>query len=169
MGRPLRVWLRKSPTDLTALGAVLSSLDLHPADKRRVEMCRRTADFRGSDPDKIALIACVEDLDRRYNFSRPDHGSRVGEIRGQLKPARGPGVEGVYGVFRRGDLVSKVDWKAPDKPKNILDGVFLEAEPSSEHAKSYGRMGAVHVLGDEHLDRWFLSDMRHGRDLGRPW
>ena len=59
--------------------------------------------------------------------------------------------------------------RAPDKPKKIFDAVFLEAEPSSEHAKSYGRMGAVHVLGDEHLDRWFLSDMRHGRDLGRPW
>ncbi len=169
MGRPLREWLRKSPTDLPALGFALEQVDLHPEDRRRVEMCRRTADFRGSDPDKYALIVCVEDLDRRYNFPRPDHRDRVAELRAQMKPARGPGVESVYGSFRRGDLVCRVDWRAPDRPRKIADAVFLEAEPSTEHSRAYGRMGAVHVLGAEHLDRWFLSDMRPGRELGRPW
>ena len=169
MPRPLREWLRKSPSDLESLGAALDETELHPIDRRKVEMCRRTADFRGSRPDVDSLLACVRDLDSRYSGGLPDHSDRIAEIRAQMRPSRGPGVEGLYGTFRRGDLVSKPEWRAPDKPKAILDAVFIEAEPSSDHAKAYGRMAAVHVLGREHLDRWFLSDIRHGRELGRPW
>jgi hypothetical protein len=169
VSRPLREWLRRSPSDLEALGTALDETELHPIDRRKVEMCRRTADFRGSRPDVDSLLACVRDLDSRYSGGLPDHTDRIAEIRAQMRPSRGPGVDGLYGTFRRGDLVSKPEWRAPDKAKSILDAVFIEAEPSSDHAKAYGRMAAVHVLGREHLDRWFLSDIRHGRELGRPW
>lgn len=110
------------------------------------------------------MIEAVSEAAARYRHPYdPMHGLVVDQIRATVPRQRGRSVSGKHGDFRRGDAVCL------PQGRTILDGVLLEVEPSSEHATRFGRMAGVQLLSDQSLTRWFLDELHHGRDYGRPW
>ena len=138
---------------------------MHPADVSRVYLCLYQVQHRGSPADKAALEGCVAELLEKYSGDAPPLGNEIAAIQRELGPARGPGVPGAHGSFRRGDAVCR------PKGDKLEDAVILEFEPSTEHSRRFGRMAGVQVLtvDGSRLDRWDLATMQPSQSCGRPW
>ena len=139
---------------------------MHPGDVSRVYLCLYQVQHRGSTEDKAALEACVSELAEKYSQPVPPLADEIAAIQAELGPARGPGVHGAHGRYRRGDAVC---FRLADGRHE--DAVILEFEPSTEHSRRFGRMVGVQVLspGESRLDRWFLDEIKPARACGRPW
>lgn len=164
----LRDWLTKTADPEKGLDQAekaVQPLLLHPEDAAALRTLFARA--RAENAAVVRLVGFLADLVHRYAYPyQTDLVERVLDIRDGLAPSRGPPVIGENGAFRRGDLIVRAIGDV------IQDAVFLEAEPVSAHSRTFGRMGAMQVLGqtDElnFVDRWFLDDVHHGKDFGRP-
>lgn len=171
----LRDWLTEPREDDDGLLAVITATEpvaLHPYDGDTFEVL--VGQVRDADGDLdaawLALTVWVASVIDRYKYEYPtDLGSAVRRARRELSAARGPRVVAANGAFRRGDLVSR-----PVGKDGVLtavhDAVYLDAEPTSKHAQTYGRMAAVHMLAPvNQIDRWYIDQLYLGIDFGRPF
>ena len=174
--QPLEGWLAEHDEDEAGLEGLLAStaeVALHPFDADRLQAAavavRQAASEEAQDAAWLAIVFLAASLRGRYSFGYPtDLGRKVRELRKLLTPTRGPPIYGQNGAFRRGDLVSRPVHQG-EQIVAVHDGLFVEAEPPSEHARTYGRMAAVRVLSPtEAVDRWFLDHFYPGLDFGRP-
>ena len=171
----MRGWLTRSrvrwaPSSLDDLQEVVDRTPLHSDDRASVQIKIGMARHYGGSPEcRADLIQLVDSLVDRYRYPiEPEYALVVDQIRSGLPSSqRGRGVGGLFGEFRRGEVVCLP--QIVDGDLMILDGVFLEAEPSSDHTRKFGRMGGVQQLCDLSLTRWFLDEIHHGREYGRPW
>ncbi len=172
----MRGWLIRSrvrwtPASLDELQALVGKLSLHPEDRSTVNMKIGMARYYGADSGcRSELIGLIDGLCQRYSHPFDSgHHDAVDEIRILLPPPqRGRAVRGMFGEFRRGQAVCRIQGERRGK-SIIEDAIFLEAEPSSDHARRFGRMVGVQTLDDLSLTRWFLDELHHGREYGRPW
>mgnify|MGYP007046956595 CR=1 FL=1 len=147
-------------------------MPLHQQDRTDLDLMIRTARHYGDDPRcRAALFQSVDAINDRYVHSYdPLLGRAVDQIRMDLTTQRGRSVPALYGEFRRGDAVCRVLLSSKQgKQPDLQDAVLLEIEPVSDHTRRFGRMAGVQRLDDLKMTRWFLDEIRHGRDYGRPW
>jgi hypothetical protein len=173
----LQAWLAAPQEDddgLLAMITATESVALHPYDgdtlealAQRVRTAQAEADVDAAWLDVTVWVASVVN---RYQYEYPtDLGAAVRAARRDLKASRGPAAVGANASFRRGDLVCRPVGR-DGKLVAVHDAVYLDTEPTTKHARQYGRMAAVHVLAPvDQIDRWFLDRLYLGIDFGRPF
>jgi hypothetical protein len=158
---------------LLALISATETIALHPLDEDRlaavVVQVQNVTDEDTKDLAWTNVAAFAAGLLDRYGHSYSDElGRLLRGARKDLSASRGPPIYGRNGAFRRGDLVAR-PFAREGKIVGAHDAVFLEAEPLSEHVKTYGRMAAVHNLTHDVIDRWYVDQLFLGIDFGRPF
>lgn len=166
----MRGWLKRARVRWTSdsldrLSGIVDRTALHPTDRTNIELTIDRARYFADDARcRADLISQVAELERRYRHPYDVmHARVVDELRAGIPLQRGRSVRGMFGEFRRGDAVCRL------QGGEIEDAILLEVEPASSHADRFGRMGGVQLLSDRSLTRWFLDELRHGREYGRPW